>query len=214
MKVQTLACDIQGPEGKLHTLIVSADRPAIGIAIVAHPNPREGGTHHNKVVQTIARTFARLGYLAYCPNLRGVGESEGEHGFGLTEPADILAIRAHAQATHPDLASCLWLAGFSFGSFVQAQVANQLIQAGTPAQGLILAGPAISRYTFPTVPADTLVIHGEHDEVIPLSDALNWARPQQLPLVVFPGVSHFFHGHLPLLQRWVENHILIRRVSN
>ena len=52
----------------------------------------------------------------------------------------------------------------------------------------------------PTVPADTVVIHGENDDVVPLASTLGWARPQSLPVIVFPGVGHFFHGQLSLLK--------------
>jgi alpha/beta superfamily hydrolase len=38
------------------------------------------------------------------------------------------------------------------------------------------------------------------DDVVPLSSVLDWARPQSLPVVVVPGVGHFFHGQLPLLR--------------
>jgi pimeloyl-ACP methyl ester carboxylesterase len=48
---------------------------------------------------------------------------------------------------------------------------------------------------------DTIVIHGEEDDVVALADVLAWARPQQLPVIVFPGCGHFFHGRLPQLQR-------------
>ena len=50
------------------------------------------------------------------------------------------------------------------------------------------------------VPAATVVIHGESDAVVPLSATLDWARPQALPVIVFPGVGHFFHGQLGLLK--------------
>ncbi len=50
------------------------------------------------------------------------------------------------------------------------------------------------------MPADTLVIHGETDDVVPLAATLAWARPQSLPVIVFPGVGHFFHGQLGLLK--------------
>ena len=50
------------------------------------------------------------------------------------------------------------------------------------------------------MPADTVVIHGEVDEVVPLAATLDWARPQSLPVIVFPGVGHFFHGQLALLK--------------
>jgi alpha/beta superfamily hydrolase len=32
---------------------------------------------------------------------------------------------------------------------------------------------------------------------------LDWARPQSLPVIVVPGVGHFFHGQLPLLKSLV-----------
>jgi pimeloyl-ACP methyl ester carboxylesterase len=35
--------------------------------------------------------------------------------------------------------------------------------------------------------AATLVIHGEHDDTVPLAAVLDWARPQSLPVTVVPG---------------------------
>jgi alpha/beta superfamily hydrolase len=52
----------------------------------------------------------------------------------------------------------------------------------------------------PSVAADTIVIHGETDEVVPLAATFDWARPQSLPVIVLPGVGHFFHGQLVLLK--------------
>jgi alpha/beta superfamily hydrolase len=91
------------------------------------------------------------------------------------------------------------LAGFSFGSYVQTRVAKSLAP-----ERLVLVGPAVGRFAFEPVPADTIVIHGEEDEVVPLADVFAWARPQALPVVVFPGCGHFFHGRLPQLQRVVN----------
>jgi alpha/beta superfamily hydrolase len=53
------------------------------------------------------------------------------------------------------------------------------------------------------VPQDSLEIHGEADDVVPLSAVLAWARPQVLPVTVVPGTGHFFHGQLPLLKQLV-----------
>ncbi len=59
----------------------------------------------------------------------------------------------------------------------------------------------------PHVADDTLVIHGELDETIPLIDVLEWARPQELPIIVVPGAEHFFHRRLGLLKRLISAHI-------
>jgi len=41
---------------------------------------------------------------------------------------------------------------------------------------------------------------------VPLSAVLDWARPQQLPIVVVPGGEHFFHGRLNLLAQIVVHY--------
>jgi alpha/beta superfamily hydrolase len=93
------------------------------------------------------------------------------------------------------------LSGFSFGGYVAARAAQQL-----QPQHLILAAPAVGRFAMPAVSPDTLVVHGEHDDVVPLADALDWARPQHLPVVVLPAAEHFFHGRLTQLRDIVKKH--------
>ncbi len=168
-------------------------RPA-GIALVAHPHPLQGGTLDNKVAQTLAKTFFALGYVAVRFNFRGVGDSAGTFDDGIGETDDALAVLAGAKARFGEDLPVV-LAGFSFGSFVQTRVAKAF-----QAQRLVLVGPAVRRFAVEEVPADTIVIHGEEDDVVPLADVLAWARPQQLPIVVFPGCGHFFHGRLLQLQ--------------
>ncbi len=189
---------IDGPAGRLEAAVTPSDQAPRGIALVAHPHPLFGGTMDNKVVQTLAKTFARLGLTAFRVNFRGAGESAGEFDEGIGETADMLALAAHARREAGDLP--VLLAGFSFGAFVQTRVRREL-----DAARLVLVAPAVKRFDVGAVPPDTLVVHGEQDEVVPLADALDWARPQGLPLVVVPGVGHFFHGQLPLLARIVAD---------
>ena len=183
-----------GPIEVLHN--VPAD-PVTGIALVAHPNPVQGGTMDNKVVQTLAKTFFGLGYVAVRFNFRGVGASAGSFDDGIGETDDALAVLAHARATYGEALPVV-LAGFSVGTFVQTRVAEEV----TP-QRMVLVGPAVGRFAVGDVPPDTIVIHGEMDDVVPLADVFAWARPQELPVVVFPGCGHFFHGRLPQLARTV-----------
>ena len=93
----------------------------------------------------------------------------------------------------------LLLAGFSFGAYVASQAAAQLPDDAKP-QRLALVGPSTQKHQMPAVPADTVVIHGEADDVVPLSATMDWARPQQLPVIVMPGTGHFFHGQLTQLR--------------
>ena len=186
---------IDGSAGALEVVCNVPDTPLSGIALIAHPHPQQGGTLDNKVVQTLAKTFFSLGYAAVRFKFRGVGGSAGEFADGIGETDDALMVLAHAKAKF-GAALPVVLAGFSFGSFVQTRVAKAM-----DAQRLVLIGPAVRRFAVEEVPADTIVVHGETDDVVPLADVLAWARPLELPIIVFPGCGHFFHGRLPQLQR-------------
>jgi hypothetical protein len=170
--------------------------------VIAHPHPLFGGTRDNKVVQTMARALLACGFVCWRPDFRGVGDSEGLHDEGRGETEDLMAVVAAARAAEADAAALpLVLAGFSFGTMVQSRVARQLEQDGHPAAKLVFIGTATSRFGIENVPADTLVIHGELDDTVPLSAVLDWARPQSLPVVVIPGADHFFHHKLTLIKQ-------------
>lgn len=188
---------IAGPAGALELALNLPETAPRGIALIAHPHPLQGGTMDNKVVQTLAKTFASLGYVSVRFNFRGVAGSAGAFDDGAGEADDALAALAHVQADHPALP--VVLAGFSFGTFVQTRVARKV-----SAERMVLIAPAVARFDAAPVPADTIVIHGEEDDVVALADVFAWARPQQLPIVVFPGCGHFFHGRLPQLTRVIS----------
>ena len=199
MKADTLYQQVSGPAGDLACAVDEPDAAAggaAGVVVICHPHPQHGGTMDNKVVQTLARAFVQLGWRAVRFNFRGVGDSAGEWDEGQGEVDDALAvIDAHRVAGQP-----LVVAGFSFGGYVAAAAAGRLAE---PAKRLVLVGPATSRFAVPEVPNDTLVIHGEADDVVPLQATLDWARKQNLPVLVLPGVGHFFHGQLTLLKQLV-----------
>jgi alpha/beta superfamily hydrolase len=196
---------LPGAAGALEIVINEPDEPAWrGLALVAHPHPLYGGTLDNKVVQTLAKAFFALGYIAVRMNFRGVGASEGEHDNGEGETQDWLTVLQAMRERYGVLP--LLLAGFSFGAFVQSRFAKLLTEQGDRPLCIVLVAPAVGRFTVESVPADTLVIHGDEDDVVPLADVLAWARPQQLPVTVLPGAGHFFHGYLPRLQQVVSRH--------
>jgi alpha/beta superfamily hydrolase len=188
-----------GPAGLLEGALHLPDAAPRAVAVVAHPLPTMGGTMENKVVTTLTKAFAELGFAALRFNFRGVGKSGGEFDEGNGEIEDVLAVVRHARQEFGHLP--LILAGFSFGGYVQARAAQQLHP-----QRLVLVAPAVGRLAMPHVPHNTLLIHGEHDDVVPLADVLDWARPQHLPIVVLPGAEHFFHGRLNNISQLVMQH--------
>ncbi len=150
----------------------------------------------NKVVQTLVYAFNDLECAAYRMNFRGVGASEGAHDYGVGETEDLLLLARHAGAEHPHLP--LFLAGFSFGCYVQTRVAQSL-----SAKQMVLVAPAVNRFEVAQVPGNTLVIHGEVDDTVPLAAVLDWARPQNLPIALVPGADHFFHRRLQVIRQLV-----------
>lgn len=189
---------LTGPAGQLEGVLHQPDGEPLAIVVVAHPLPTMGGTMENKVVTTLARTFAELGFVVLRFNFRGVGGSEGEFDSGNGEMEDLLAVAQHALDAFGHLP--LILSGFSFGGYVAARAAQRL---HPQPHKLVLIAPAVGRFAMPHVPHNTLVIHGEQDEVIALADAFDWARPQHLPIVVLPEAGHFFHGRLQQLKQIV-----------
>lgn len=197
MNSATLRQAIAGPVGAIECAI---DAPALapprGTAVLCHPHPQHGGTMDNKVVQTMARAIVQLGWRAVRFNFRGVGTSQGAWDHGRGEVDDALAVVANLVAPGEPLA----LGGFSFGGYVASQAAHRLVPQRA-LHRLVLVAPAVKSFPMAPVPPQTLVIHGEADDVVPLAALLDWARPISLPVIVVPGTGHFFHGQLSLLKQ-------------
>ena len=205
VNAQTERLTLSGAAGAIEALRDQPAGSARGVAVIAHPHPLFGGTMDNKVVQTLARACVQCGYTAVRFNFRGVGASAGAHDAGRGELDDLLAVVRQVAPQGP-----LVLAGFSFGAFVTSH-ALATLWPESRVERAVLVGTAASRFTVAPVPpqahAQTLVIHGEHDDTVPLSAVMDWARPQTLPVTVVPAGGHFFHGQLPLLKGLVVRHL-------
>jgi alpha/beta superfamily hydrolase len=200
---------LQGDAGAIECAVRHHAHPR-AVAIVAHPHPLFGGTMDNKVVTTLDRAFYESGATVWRFNFRGVGKSEGIHDEGRGETADLIHVARHAIASDSNTAALpLWLAGFSFGGAVALAASEHL-----DVTQLVMVAPAFSRLThWPHAtrggrpPAASLVIHGDKDDTVPMSESLDWARERDQAVSVVPGADHFFHGRLHLVRelaaRWV-----------
>ncbi len=159
----------------------------------------------NKVVQTMARAFTQAGWDVLRFNFRGVGQSSGVYDNALGELDDLLSVIAHmAPSGH------LALGGFSFGAMITAKAVEQLLPKRA-IDRVVLVGLAVSRFEVPKLDVamhhNTLLIHGQDDDVVPLADVMAWAQEPVMPVCVVPQTGHFFHGQLPLLKGLVMRHV-------
>lgn len=189
---------IPGPVGQLETLIAAPLITPKAIAIICHPHPLYGGTMTNKVITTVTKTLRELGAITLRFNFRGVGLSEGQYAQGEGETADALAVIDWARQQYGDYP--LWLAGFSFGSYVALRAALQ-----RQPEKLLLIAPPVSNFEFKQLPPinfQWFLIQGDQDEVVASEAVYAWLKTLPNPPVLYqiPEATHFFHGLLGKLR--------------
>jgi alpha/beta superfamily hydrolase len=198
---------IDGPAGTLEALLQErAGEPPSVAAVVCHPHPLYGGTMHNKVVHRTASALHGLGAAVLRFNFRGVGASAGTHDHGAGELDDARAALAHLRARFP--AAQLWVAGFSFGSWIAARLAA----ADATVERLILIAPPVRTASFEvlhSLATPKLVVQGMRDDTCP-PEALEaeypaWSEPKEL--VRIDGATHFFDRQLGPLAHALEERL-------
>jgi alpha/beta superfamily hydrolase len=211
MPVHTENTRFDGLAGLIDCAIDWPEGVPTGWALILHPNPSQGGTRDNKVVTTLSRACVQQGLVSLRPNFRGIGASEGHFDHGKGELLDMAALVEQFRVRYPEIATKPWvLGGFSFGTSIGVQLYAQWHKLGKNLPNIvILTGSAALRFRHSEAkaPEDSLVIHGELDEVVPLSEVMEWARPLGMPVVVIPEAGHFFHGKLLVLRQLVQTRL-------
>ncbi|HEY8229768.1 MAG TPA: CocE/NonD family hydrolase, partial [Rhodanobacteraceae bacterium] len=171
--------------------------------VICHPNPQQGGTLRNKVVTMLERSFRESGLATVRFNFRGIGASTGEFDHGDGESGDLVAVAQWVRQTQSG--DALWLAGFSFGSYIALRSTRSL-----GADALVTVAPPVGRYEFgelamPNCP--WLVVQGEDDEVVDPQGVFDWVETldPQPTLIRMPETGHFFHRRLMDLRGAVKN---------
>ena len=197
---------IKGPVGRLELLTTYPSQKTQRVVVICHPHPLYQGTMNNKVVTTLAKSFDELGLATVRFNFRGVGKSAGSStGQALAESeirnyehaGELDDLQAVLEWVKESLAGAkFWLAGFSFGSYVAAKLAETW-----PTEQLISIAPPVERMPFAdlkNIHCPWLVVQGDEDEIVSPAAVVAFAAnpPSPLQLILLPGVSHFFHGRL------------------
>lgn len=168
------------------------------IAILCHPHPLYGGTMHNKVVHTLAKTYQAAHMASLRFNFRGVGQSSGHYASGEGEMDDLMAVMNWVQRTYPHARQML--AGFSFGAYIALKTVNHFA-----VEQLILVAPPVENFPVSQLPlphCHFIVVQGDADEVVSSDLVFNWVKTlSPAPtLIRIEGASHFFHGRLDELK--------------
>ncbi len=196
---------LRGPAGMIECAVdvPEEDEARRGTVIICHPHPEHGGTMHNKVVTITERSMRELGLRTVRFNFRGVGKSEGGFDDGYGETDDLFAVAEWVRRTRPD--DSLWLAGFSFGSYITTRAALNL-DTGY----LISIAPPVDRYAFDSLhhpECPWLVVQGDEDEVVNVDIVSNWAGKLKPPpqLMIMEDADHFFHRRIMDLRGLLKN---------
>jgi len=202
---------LQGPVGPLEAISDVAEPPCArrAVAVICHPNTKDGGTMRNKVVTTLERSLRECGLDTLRFNFRSGGESAGDYDNGRGESDDLAAVVAWVRKVRPN--DALWLAGFSFGSYVTLRNAAKL-----KADALISIAPPVGRWSHETLALPTcpwLVVMGEEDEIVEPQAVFDWIDSLATPpeLVRMPETGHFFHRRLMDLRgavkHWIQDYL-------
>ncbi|WP_182406639.1 alpha/beta hydrolase [Psychrobacter sp. GP33] len=182
------------------------------VALLCHPNPLFDGTMNNKVVTTMYRFARDSGMHVVRFNFRGVGQSTGEHDYANGEVLDAMTVLQWlASQTN---ARKLWLGGFSFGGYVTARVAEQVLTSAHvwdlsdfEIVNVALISPSIEKndgsdLSLPI--AKTFEIYGDADEVIEPENMQAFADRLGIRVSIIEGAGHFFHGRLTELKKLLQ----------
>jgi hypothetical protein len=200
-----------GPAGRLEGRYSPGKSPTAPIALVLHPHPQHGGTMNNKVVYSMYNAFAKRDFATMRFNFRGVGRSQGTYDRGEGELADAAAALDWMQNCNPNCRT-VWVAGFSFGSWIGMQLLMRRPEIDT----FISVAPPANLLDFNFLapcPTSGMMIHGEADELVPeasvakLVHKLSHQRGIKIDYRIVPGASHFFNDHLAQLNAHVENYL-------
>ncbi len=200
-----------GPDGRLEGRYHHSKRPNAPVALLLHPHPQHGGTMNNRVVYALYQCFVNRGFSALRFNFRGVGRSQGEFDAGQGELSDAASALDWMQAHNPNTQAC-WIAGFSFGAWV----AMQLMMRRPEINGFISIAPPANQHDFSFLapcPASGLILHGDKDDIVPLSSVDKLAQKLQkqknieIDYRVIKGSDHFFQEDLGELNGHINDYL-------
>jgi alpha/beta superfamily hydrolase len=172
--------------------------------VMCHPHPLNGGNMDNNVVVAVTFGLADAGIASLRFNFRGVGNSQGEHGYGEKEHEETLVAMDFLGAL-PDVDDDrIGLGGYSFSTRVIC-ADKQLYKKP---RAIALVAPSLEAITDSPLQADStprLIITGDRDRLAN-SDGVDeqlakFDPPADYHLI--SGADHFWVGQEPQMAECV-----------
>ncbi len=171
---------IAGPDGVIELIEGGEAESRRGI-VVCHPHPLYGGNMFDSVVDDVCSGAHRGGFASVRFNFRGVGGSEGDHDQGNGELEDLMAVKAWVGQRIDSVS----IAGYSFGAGVASRCPDPVAK--------VLIAPPVAMLADDLGTAPILIIAGEQDPIVPLSDLEARLEPlANVTLSIIAGADHFF----------------------
>lgn len=155
--------------------------------------------------------FHQEGFGTLRFNFRGVGRSEGNYGSGEGELNDAAAVIDWIQSSQR-IAHRLWVAGFSFGSWI----AMQLLMRRPEIESFVIVSPPAHAFDFSFLapcPVSGQLVYGETDAIVPKSAVdglvgkLDTQKGVRVDYQVIEGADHAFTGKLDELQDAISRYV-------
>jgi alpha/beta superfamily hydrolase len=174
------------------------DGPPRGTAVLCHAHPLFGGSKDHPVLWAIRNHLAaRRGLHVLSFNFRGTMGSEGSHGGGVAELADVDAAvtRVRQEAEGPTV-----LVGWSFGASValrqtvrDPRIADLALVALPVGPDSVTDLPPPSPEDLAQLTAPVLFVVGSLDRLTSVNDLQALAdRIPRAQVLVLPGTGHYF----------------------
>ncbi|MDT8380308.1 MAG: alpha/beta hydrolase [Desulfotignum sp.] len=173
--------------------------------VITHPHPLYGGNMDNPVVLRTAAAFAQKGITTLRFNFRGTGGSTGMYDNCQGEQSDV---RAALEFMKDKGCESLYLAGYSFGSRVNASV----VAGGYDVLDHIMISPPVAFMSFDDIvklPSTGLILTGQDDDIAPPDKIrIHIDRWQITPrFEIIPGCDHFYSGCLGHLEARLSDYL-------
>lgn len=202
---------INGPEGRIEGKYHHCEIPHAPIVLILHPHPLHGGTMNNKVVYNMYQKFVENDFSVLRFNFRGVGRSQGVYDGGAGELVDAATALDWLQLYNPS-ASSVWIAGFSFGSWIGLQ----LLMRRPEIQNFVAVSPPVNKYDFSFLspcPSRGFIVQGNQDSIVSESavtafvSKISKQKTSEIKYSVIDEADHFFRTKLDELNEEIDDYI-------